>query len=464
MPTLPPFVPQLLTPFIGKLSLEEEFMFNKINIGELIQQRWVQRIPSMTITLFKTTCNRCGNKQQNLIGQLDCRRCQSTHAYCQKCIQMGRVLQCSPLYGWVGPSFTYSAESMICTWDSTLTEHQQQAADQASMALTNGTDLLIYGVCGSGKTEMLFSAITQSIQQGKRICLATPRSDVVRELTPRLQEVFPTISIQSLYAGSKHLHEGAQLTISTTHQLIHYYQTFDTMIIDEVDAFPYHGEPMLPYVTSRAVKQTGTTIYVTATPRKEQIRAMKAKKLPYVFVSRRYHGHDLPVPMYRLTHTLQSSLQSKKLPNTFYRWMNIRKRPDRQLLIFVPTVALAEDLMPHTIKKFMKEQWITSADEIAFVHATDENRKEKVEQFREKKLTVLITTSILERGVTFPSIDVAIIDAGHAIFDKAALIQIAGRAGRSAQDPTGEVIFFHDGKTRSMQKAIRRIEQMNRKK
>src|SRR5699024_10488798 len=178
---IPPFIPQTLTPFIGKLSLEEDFILEKVNIGERIQQGWVQRIPTMTMTLFTVTCNRCGNNQQHLIGQIDCRRCQSTHAYCRKCIQMGRVLQCSPLYGWIGPSFMYTPPTTICTWDGTLTRYQQQAADRALEAVTNGTNVLIYGVCGSGKTEILFPAIAQSIKQGKRVCLATPRSDVVRE-------------------------------------------------------------------------------------------------------------------------------------------------------------------------------------------------------------------------------------------------------------------------------------------
>src|SRR5699024_6867490 len=147
MPTTPSSVPQTLAPFIGKLSLEEDFIYEKINIGELIQQQWVRKIPSMTRNLFKTTCNRCGNTQRHLMGQIDCSRCQSTHVYCRKCIQMGRVLQCSPLYGWIGPSFTYPPQTTICTWNGTLTHHQQQAADLASEAVIDGTDLLIYGVC-----------------------------------------------------------------------------------------------------------------------------------------------------------------------------------------------------------------------------------------------------------------------------------------------------------------------------
>src|SRR5699024_6521021 len=98
-----------------------------------------------------------------------------------------------------------------------------------------------------------------------------------------------------------------------------------------------------------------------------------------------------------------------------------------------------------------------------YVHADDEQRKEKVRQFRNKEITTLITTTILERGVTFPSVDVAILDAGHVVFDEAALVQMAGRAGRSADDPTGEVVFFHDGKTKAMVDAVRSIQEMNKR-
>ncbi len=84
----------------------------------------------------------------------------------------------------------------------------------------------------------------------------------------------------------------------------------------------------------------------------------------------------------------------------------------------------------------------TSEYRTTFVHAEDSKREEKVELFRRKEIDILFTTTILERGVTFPAIDVAVLHAGHDVFDEAALVQIAGRAGRSPQDPTGEVLFF----------------------
>src|SRR5699024_9470326 len=111
----------------------------------------------------------------------------------------------------------------------------------------------------------------------------------------------------------------------------------------------------------------------------------------------------------------------------------------------------------------IKASIIKRVHELSFVHAEDKNREEKIKKFRNRDIYFLITTTILERGVTFPSVDVAVIDAGNHVFDEAALVQIAGRAGRSQDDPDGEVIFFHDGKTNAMCQAIDSIKKMNKR-
>jgi competence protein ComFA len=74
---------------------------------------------------------------------------------------------------------------------------------------------------------------------------------------------------------------------------------------------------------------------------------------------------------------------------------------------------------------------------------------------------VLLTTTILERGVTIPNIDVAVIGSEDRVFTESALVQIAGRAGRSSEFPTGDVTFFHYGKTSEMVKARNQIFNMN---
>jgi competence protein ComFA len=73
-----------------------------------------------------------------------------------------------------------------------------------------------------------------------------------------------------------------------------------------------------------------------------------------------------------------------------------------------------------------------------------------------------LTTTILERGVTFPNIDVAVVGAEDDTFTESALVQIAGRVGRSPQFPTGDITFFHYGITRAMIRARNQLLRMNR--
>nr|WP_306301366.1 helicase-related protein [Thalassobacillus sp. C254] len=96
------------------------------------------------------------------------------------------------------------------------------------------------------------------------------------------------------------------------------------------------------------------------------------------------------------------------------------------------------------------------------VHAEDTERRGKVQDFREGKIPLLVTTTILERGVTVKGIEVAVLGAEETIFDESALVQIAGRAGRSADHPTGDVVYFHYGKSNAMLAARRHIKQMNK--
>ena len=86
------------------------------------------------------------------------------------------------------------------------------------------------------------------------------------------------------------------------------------------------------------------------------------------------------------------------------------------------------------------------------VHAEDPEKK-KVAAFRKGEIPLLVTTTILERGVTVKNLQVAVLGAEEEIFSESALVQIAGRAGRSFEAPYGEVIYFHYGKTEAMVRA-----------
>lgn len=450
--------------YSGKILLREEIPLSEADFQKNLAKGYFIATPSIKPINFSHECQRCHNQKRSLFALIDCARCKTTHIYCRKCIEMGRVLSCESLYIWHGEQPIWEKHENPCTWDGILTAVQQAAADRIVRAIQrNEEEILVWGVCGAGKTEMLFQGISNALSLGKRICLATPRSDVVRELYPRFRDAFPTVEIEGLYGGSKDKNGTAQFIIATTHQLLRYYHAFDVLIIDEVDAFPYHADPSLPFASQRSKKKISTTIYLTATPRKEQHTQLLRKKLPHIFVPIRFHGHPLPVPQLKMCFSLKKNLKKYSLPHSLITWLKKRDNKERQLLIFVPTVQLAEKMTENIAGLLVNKGIIRMKEKIKAVHAEDPDREKKINLFRQRQLTILVTTTILERGVTFPAIDVVILDAGHRVFDEAALVQIAGRAGRSPDDPTGEVIFYHDGKTDAMVRAIQSIVAMNKR-
>jgi competence protein ComFA len=446
------FTPALQAFLTGKQLLVDELPFRLEEIQSHYENGYITYRKGIEMIGKRPVCVRCGNKDLSWFAAFPCARCGENCQYCRKCLMMGRVSACSLLLGWKGPPPTTLSDQPL-KWSGTLSEGQNSASDQVVDAVHTNKELLVWAVCGAGKTEVLFQGIDAALTAGNRVCIATPRTDVVLELTPRLKTAFPEIKVASLYGGSEDRHLYAPLTIATTHQLLRFYQAFDTVILDEVDAFPYTVEESLQYAAAQARKPISAMIYLTATPNEKWQWECQQGKRHYTTIPARFHRHPLPVPEFVWCGNWQKLLHKDKLSANVLRWIKARLQSGKQALIFFPHIPLMEKAL--SILRVLEPK-------IEAVHAEDPDRKEKVQRMRRKELALLLTTTILERGVTFPNIDVAVIGAEDAIFTESALVQIAGRAGRSADHPTGNVTFFHYGKTRAMQKARKQIVSMNR--
>ena len=77
-------------------------------------------------------------------------------------------------------------------------------------------------------------------------------------------------------------------------------------------------------------------------------------------------------------------------------------------------------------------------------------------------MSFLVTTSILERGITLEKLDVIVFESNHSIYDKGTLVQISGRVGRKSSDAYGKVTFMADKLTKSMEEARYDIMQSNK--
>ncbi|MEW8986543.1 MAG: DEAD/DEAH box helicase family protein, partial [Bacillus sp. (in: firmicutes)] len=194
----------------GKKLLREEIPF------EMVDSPLISKRPGILFDKKgRACCNRCGNSDKELLAEFPCARCGKKCTYCRACIMMGRVSECTPLYGWSGEMPEIAPAPL--QWNGSLSVGQQVASDRVVEAISHNEELLVWAVCGAGKTELLFKGIEVAFATCKRVCIATPRTDVVLELTPRLQSVFPSIQVSSLYGGSDDRHQFSPLTITTTH-------------------------------------------------------------------------------------------------------------------------------------------------------------------------------------------------------------------------------------------------------
>lgn len=434
----------------GRIWIKEELPFIEDTIHYHVSNQFIETIPGI-LKQKKISCQRCKNQDQNQFHTYHCALCEGSCTYCLQCIQLGRISSCTKLVRWTGAPVIQQTNGSM-TWSGQLTENQQRSSEEVIESLSKGKHHLIHAVTGAGKTEILFPVIEFALKKDLRLCIASPRTDVVVELLPRIQKAFSTIDVQAIYGGSGVSKKYTKIILSTTHQLYRFDNAFDVVIVDEVDAFPYSYDSSLQRAVEKSLTTSGSLVFMTATPSKKQLHMYKEKNA-YSFLARRFHGDDLPIPQYSALWNHEKDIRKGKIPTKLKKRMQKWAEEEKRFLLFFPTIELmllAEKIL---IKDF---------NQIASVYAEDPIRHEKVQKLRSKQLKGLLTTTILERGITIENLQVAIIGTEHKVFSSAALIQISGRVGRSKDYSTGEIIFFHHGITRRMDEAIRIMKNTNK--
>ncbi|KRN20734.1 ComF operon protein 1 [Lacticaseibacillus camelliae DSM 22697 = JCM 13995] len=387
--------------------------------------------------IVEGVCQRC--RQRALVSLPDGRQ------YCRACIGLGRITSTTRL--WRFPSS--ASEGGRLTWTGTLTPPQAAAAQAAIASVATGRDHLLWAVTGAGKTEMLFPLIAHELGLNHRVAVVTPRIDVVLELAPRLQAAFAGTSMAVQYGGTPWPEAPTSLLVATTHQLLRYYHHFDLVIVDEVDAFPFSQTPMLAAAVAQANR--GPTVYLSATPPRRLKRAARRGQMGVSFLVRRFHGFPLPVPKLVVAPLKQVPT---KLSNAVLALLRVGTQ-GRQCLLFVPRI---EWLGP------LAQALSQAGYSVETAHAADPDRVAKVQQFRDGTFTVLVTTTILERGVTIPRCSVLVLAADDRQFGASGLIQMAGRAGRSQASPDDPVWFVGRHMTLAMLVARHEIQVINGRK
>lgn len=373
-------------------------------------------------------CPRCGNKEEKYIGY------KNGEAYCRKCIIFsGEEARDVPHPPKKAPlSLTYK-----------LSEEQSELSRRIVENFVKGVDTLVYAVCGSGKTEISYGVLAYAISHGLRAGFALPRRDVVIELYWRMMKAFPNNKIVAVY-GDHHRRLEGDIVILTTHQLYRYPDYFDLLVMDEIDAFPFKGNDVLIALYKKSLR--GHCVLMSATPSKAILKEFHKKNHEVLELMTRFHKKPIPVPKVSLSIPLFQTLKIIKKLREY-------KKEGKPCFVFAPTIVLCESLF---------EKVSLAVKNGSCVHSERPDKENVIDDFKKGKLDFLITTSVLERGVTIKNLQVLVFHADNkSIYDSSTLIQISGRVGRKMDSPNGEVVFFAQKQTEEMSDAIRKIERYN---
>ena len=361
-------------------------------------------------------CSRCGNRDSLLFayknGCYYCRMCldyQGTKASVSKQIVSKDVT----------PQINYK-----------LSKGQNRISNNIKRTRK---DVYVNAVCGSGKTEIVFNIICETVKKGQRVGFVTPRREIVKEIHERLCEVFPTLKVICVYGGHTSVLKG-DIVVLTAHQCFRFPRKFGLLILDEYDAFPLKGNPNLLNIVNNV--SFDRKVYLSATFTEEELLNKNFENL-----NRRYHKFDLPVPRVYV---------SSNIINFLHLIVFIIKEFNKPKFIFVPTIKCG----------LLLSKLLFLFKPLLFTSLTDD-KNDKFKQIKKGQNKIVICTTILERGITVKNLQVIVFNADHKLFDFQTLIQIAGRVGRKKDSPVGKVIFLAKEYTSDINHCIQDIVHKN---
>ena len=106
--------------------------------------------------------------------------------------------------GWI--ETTEAAKPVLRPSEFVLNADQQQASDEIQTAFGSFQPFLLYGITGSGKTEVYFDAMAKVLAQGRQVLFLLPEINLTPQLLKRVENRFadvPTAVLHSQMAAGR---------------------------------------------------------------------------------------------------------------------------------------------------------------------------------------------------------------------------------------------------------------------
>ena len=294
---------------------------------------------------------------------------------------------------------------------------------------------LVQGDVGAGKTDVAVVALLIAIESGKNGVLMAPTEILATQHFLKIKDLLEPLGIAcTLLKGKMKKSEKQEsldmikadkpCVIIGTHSLIEAYVMFSNcgvMIIDE-----QHRFGVMQRIKLQSKVNYPHCLFMTATPIPRSYMLTCFGDLDKSIIDELPPGRIRP----------KTSLVSEEyLPRVYHHCLE-RLRLNEQIYIVYPLIEESEKIdLKSAIEGFESIKLIFKEFNVGLIHGRmkPEEKNEVMKSFKENKLQILVSTTVIEVGVDIPNATMMIIQDADR-FGLSQLHQLRGRIGRGQKE------------------------------
>ncbi len=322
--------------------------------------------------------------------------------------------------------------SFIKTLPFKLTDDQNKAIEEVlyDMSKTRSMNRLLNGDVGSGKTIVSAIAILNSIKNNFSSILIAPTTVLAQQHYETFTKLFENLNVEIELCISKNkiIKKAKKKLIIGTHAILYEKdlpENLNLVVIDEQHRFGVEQREHF----KKKIDHTPHYLTMTATP--------IPRSLTEIF----FGGLDVS--------EIREKPKNRKEIKTFFtpfqkrtecfKWIgeNIKEsKKDNQAFIIYPLIEESEKLSAKAVLteyEYLKNMF--KGLKVEFLHGKLKEREKinLLEEFKKKKINILISTTVIEVGIDIPDATIMVIEDAER-FGLAQLHQLRGRVGRSDKE------------------------------
>ena len=338
-----------------------------------------------------------------------------------------------------------------------LTNSQRDVLSEINLDLISKNRMfrIIQGDVGSGKTIVSLLAIINIIKSGYQCALMSPTEILAKQHFELSKKIFSELNIKIDFLTGKtdykkkkeitaNLFNGETKLIIGTHALFQKKISFKKLglvVIDEQHKFGVKQR-------SDLAKKGGDEC---------DVLLMSATPIPRTLMMSFYGDMDISKITEKPSQRKKIITLSKPEKKINELWPFIKKQIDlgNQVFWVCPLIEESSFLDYSSAKKKFELINNKFKNKVGLIHgALDKDQKQDIlKKFLEKKISILVSTTVIEVGIDFPNANLIIIENANK-FGLAQLHQLRGRVGRGEKQGTCLLLF----KESLSKNAVKRIK------